>query len=116
MSHHSAPPIEIDGFDHPHAFTNIPAAVRPEWGSTRCVTCSGHGRRNAILHPDSFRCVIEGCGDCDGSGWLSADGTRHLPDVVSIDGRPSWIVRTVRADNVLDFPSVDEREKRLRAA
>lgn len=116
MPHHCAPPIEIDGFDHPQAFTNIPTARRPDWGSTRCATCSGHGRRNAVLHPDSLRCVIEGCADCDGSGWLSSDGTRHLPDVVIIDGIPSWVVRTVRAGNVVDFPAAGEEGRRLRAA
>lgn len=93
MAHHSAPPIVIDGYDHPHAFTNIPLATRPEWGSCQCGECDGHGRRNAVLFLDSFRTTIAACGRCDGSGWLSSDGARHLQDIVLIDGRPAWTVR-----------------------
>lgn len=91
---HHAPPIGIDGFDHPHAFTGIPDARRPEWGSTRCGTCSGRGVRNEILHLDTGRCRIVGCADCDGSGWRSADGSRHRHDVAFVDGSPAWTTVT----------------------
>lgn len=109
MAHHHAPPIVIGGFDHPHAFTNIPTATRPEWGSERCDECSGHGRRNAVLFLDSFRTTIASCGRCDGSGWLSADGARHLHDIELIDGRPAWTVR-IQHPAVLSCLVVPRRE------
>ena len=97
MAHHTAPPIIIGSWDHPHAFTNIPKTPRPTWGSSPCVACSGRGRRNATFFPDSFRCIVTCCASCDGSGWISADGRRHLPDIETVDGRPGWIVRTIPA-------------------
>lgn len=90
------PPVEIDGFHHPHALTGIAERRRPEWGAERCATCSGRGARNEILHTDSMRCRIAPCGDCDGAGWRTADGTRHLPDIVMRDGHPCWTVRIAR--------------------
>jgi len=86
------PPILIDGFDHPHALTGIPPRQRPVWGHTACPTCRGRGARNDMLHLDSLRCRIAGCDACDGSGWLTQDGTRHRADIVLVDGAPAWTI------------------------
>lgn len=91
------PPVVVDGFDHEHALTGIPVRRRPDWGALACPTCSGRGARNDLIHLDSMRCRLAACADCDGSGWLSADGTRHLPDVEMREGSPAWVVRIVPA-------------------
>ena len=95
------PPVVVDGFHHPHALTGIAERLRPEWGAARCPTCSGRGARNDIIHLDSMRCRIAACGDCDGAGWVSADGSRHLPDIVMRDGHPCWTVEIVRPARAL---------------
>lgn len=94
MSSH-LPPIEIDGFDHPHALTGISERLRPAWGHTRCTTCSGRGARNDILRLDTLRCRLAGCTDCEGSGWLSADGSRHRHVITWRNGLPAWTVEVL---------------------
>ena len=89
------PPIEIDGFQHPHALTGIAERRRPDWGHTRCTTCSGRGARNDLLHLDTLRCRIAPCSDCEGSGWKSINGVRHRQDIVMRDGHPCWVVEIV---------------------
>lgn len=93
----SMPPVEIRGFDHPYALTGIPPRRRPVWGCITCATCSGRGARNDLLHLDTMRCRLAACDECDGSGWLSADGARHRPDIVLIDGKAAWTVAIVPA-------------------
>ena len=84
-----------------HALTGIAERRRPEWGCTRCVTCSGRGARNDFIHLDSMRCRLAPCGDCDGSGWRTADGTRHRPAIVMRDGHPAWTVEIVHPHRTL---------------
>lgn len=91
--HGSLPPIMIDGPDHPHAFDGIPLDQRPPGRDTRCTSCKGHGAWNAMLHIDTGRCRIQGCSECDGSGWISSNGQAPVADIVIVDGHPAWITR-----------------------
>lgn len=106
----SVPPILIDGPDHPHAFDNIPVRGRPAHADIACSHCCGRGAWNEMLHPDSFRCRLAVCRECDGQGWVQIDGGRTMQDIVLVDGRPTWIRRRMPPPPVLAsvHPSVGE--------
>lgn len=87
-------PIIIDGPEHPHAFTGIPIDRRPDHATQMCGTCKGHGAWNVLLHIDTGRCIIQGCEDCDGCGWVSDPEKRMIDDIVyDENGMPRWVLR-----------------------
>lgn len=99
--HGSLPPLTISGPDHPHAFDNIPERTRPPYADVRCTTCRGRGAWNQVLHLDSFRCILAICGDCDGSGWKSFDGSRTVHDIEMTEHGPAWTLRRIPPPPVL---------------
>lgn len=96
MGHEHRPPLDIDGFEHPHALTGIPEQRRPAWADVRCDTCAGRGCRNEILHLDSFRCRLAACDACEGAGWLATSGVHHRAIIVMVDGHPAWTVEHIQ--------------------
>lgn len=102
----SMEPVVIEGPDHPHAFTGIPIDRRPAHATQKCARCKGHGAWNSLLYPDTGRCIIQGCDDCDGSGWVCDPEDRVIDDIeYDVRGRPRWVLRLAPREIVRKEPS-----------
>lgn len=87
-------PVVVDGPEHPHAFTGIPIDRRPAHATHKCTKCKGHGAWNSLLYPDTGRCIINPCDECDGSGWVSSTNDRVIDDIAYDErGMPRWVLR-----------------------